>query len=375
MTGNDSTREGSGDTPGDAPGDDLGDAPGRGLAVGLGGGEDYVIDLGPVAVVLQAAQRDLVEYLSGFYAVRRAGSGDETGSRCGQVQWEIDARLGAPDAGMTCTRWGVGVDCDPGAGRARVRGVDPVHLAITVRKMVREALVEFCGARAATMLHASAVTDGARVVIVVGDKGAGKTTLGLSAVLDLGWTLLSNDHLLLYRDHDATLVVTSLPTPIPVKTGTWCDWSHRLPAPWDTEAITPERARALPAGQRYRSPGRFLYTYRGLGQPHPLHTRLAERTVDVVLAGYGRAGALPAQPQRIEPQGVGLVDALGKHVRFDWWFGPANTHLLPRAERTPAQFAADSTQRLHDLAAVATATRWTHHGHLAPFLAATASRR
>lgn len=320
---------------------------------------EYVIDLGPVAVGLRTAEQGLVDYLSEFYEVITAAA---TGH--GVIGWEIRAQLGEPSADMPRTRWGVGYTADPATGRALVVAPDEPNLAITVRKMAREALVEFCEARGATMLHASAVTDGARLVIVAGDKGAGKTTLALSAVLDRGWTLLSNDHLLLYRD-GPELVATSLPTPIPVKLGTWCDWSHRLGTPWDVEGIDPAAAAtgSLPAAQRYRTPGRLLYTYRGLGQPHPRHTRLDGHDVAVVLADYARPGAGPGVPEPVD-----TVDALAEHVRFDWWFGEANTRHLARAVRSREEFATDSTARLRELAALATTSRWAHRGHLAPFL-------
>lgn len=330
----------------------------------------YVIDMGAVAVGLHAAHPELVEYLSGFYELNVASTGHGE-----LVDWQLRVRLGEPPVGMPRTPWGVGLAADPTTRQAVVVGSDPAHLAITVRKMAREALVEFCGARAATMLHASAVTDGRRVVIIVGDKGAGKTTLALSAVLDRGWSLLSNDHLLIYRDdardHVGTrsgLIITSLPTPIPVKTGTWRDWSQRLPEPWAVEGTTLAQAQELPTAAVHAAPGRFLYTYRGLGQVNPRHVALADLTVDVVLARYATTPdqAQPTTPERPEPaETVALLD---RHVRRDWWFGTANTHYLPRAERSPDVFLADSRARLAELTTIATTVRWAHHGDLGPLL-------
>src|SRR5262245_11858310 len=76
------------------------------------------------------------------------------------------------------------------------------------------------------MLHASAVVNDERVIIVVGDKGSGKTTLGLKAALLHGMRYLSNDHLIVFGDANAEqaaplasrLILTALPTPIPLKT-------------------------------------------------------------------------------------------------------------------------------------------------------------
>ena len=42
------------------------------------------------------------------------------------------------------------------------------------------------------MLHASAVADDERVIVVVGDKGSGKTTLALNAALTRGYRTTSS---------------------------------------------------------------------------------------------------------------------------------------------------------------------------------------
>jgi hypothetical protein len=120
-------------------------------------------------------------------------------------------------------------------------------------------LLDYCESRGYVMLHASAVARDGRVVIAVGDKGSGKTTLALSAALTRGYRYLSNDHLILYRD-GGRLVATSLPTPIPVKAGIYLDYEALLPEPWENEGADIEALRALPRPQRYASESRLLYT-------------------------------------------------------------------------------------------------------------------
>ena len=254
----------------------------------------------------------------------------------------------------------------PAARRARICAEDPRNLAITTRKAVREVLLDYCEARGYVMLHASAVARGGRVVIVAGDKGAGKTTLALSAALRGGWRYLSNDHLILYR-HGGALVATSLPTPIPVKAGTYLDYEALLPQPWENEGTDVEAARALPRPLRYASEGRLLYTFRSLGHASPVHVPLDGCQVTVVLAGYAPAGE-PSGPLMPVPDPAA---ALWPHVRFDWAFDPAlNTHYLPRAERGRDAYARDAAARLAELASRSAVVAWRHRGDLAPLIAA-----
>jgi hypothetical protein len=220
------------------------------------------------------------------------------------------------------------------------------------------------------MLHASAVADDERIVIVVGDKGSGKTTLALNAALTGGFRYLSNDHLILYRAA-AGLVVTSLPTPIPVKVGTYLDYADRLGQPWENESVDLEAFRRMPRRQRYGHDVRLLYTYRGLGHANPVHTALEGRQVVVVLASYTADGQPAGAPSAVADP----VGALWPHVRFDWVFDPAlNTHHLPRTERERDTYARDAADRLTELIVTAQVVQWRHRGELAPLLDVIASR-
>lgn len=325
------------------------------------GGQWHVADLGPVRVLVTADHDGVIGYLRDFYPVEAAGGPD------GAADWMIEARVTAPEPGMAVLApWQVGYRADAAARRARICAEDPRSLGITVRKTVREALLEYCEARGYVMLHASAVGHGSRVVIVAGDKGSGKTTLALSAALSRGYRYLSNDHLILYRA-GGRLVATSLPTPIPVKAGTYLDYEALLPEPWEDEGTDIEALRALPRPQRYADERRLLYTYRSLGHPNPVHVPLDGRQVTVVLAGYAPAGQ-PAGP--LAPA-ADPVAALWPHVRFDWAFDPAlNTHYLPRDERGRDAYARDAAARLAELAARSAVVAWRHKGDIAPLLAA-----
>jgi hypothetical protein len=320
----------------------------------------HVADLGTVRVQVSADHDGVIGYLRDFYPVQAAGGPD------GTADWTIEARVTAPEPGMAILApWQVGYRADAAARRARICAEDPRSLGISIRKAVREVLLEYCEARGYVMLHASAVARDGRVVIVAGDKGSGKTTLALSAALTRGYRYLSNDHLILYRD-GGRLVATSLPTPIPVKAGTYLDYEALLGEPWDSEGIDIEAIRHLPHPQRYADGRRLLYTYRSLGHLNPVHVPLDGRQVVVVLAGYAPGG----QPAGALVPVADPVAALWPHVRFDWAFDPAlNTHYLPRAERDRDAYGRDAARRLADLTARSAVVAWRHHGDLAPLLA------
>lgn len=314
-----------------------------------------VVDLGPERVVVSTDDPSLIDYLREFYPMSTCGAG---------ATWSVQAWVTDPEPGMSVTPWQVGYRADRARKRVVLRSTNPRDLAITARKTVREVLLDYCENREYVMLHASAVTDGEHVIVVVGDKGRGKTTLALNAALTRDDHMLSNDHLILYRDMGG-LVATSLPTPIPVKVGTYFDYAGRLGPPWDSEDVDLDAFRRMPRDQRYGHDRRLLYTYRGLGQTNPVHTRLQGRQVTVVLATYAPADE-PVQPP------VPVTDpvrALWPHVRLDWVFDPAvNTHHLPRRERDRATYSHDAHARLSELTEAGSVVAWRHHGDLAPLL-------
>jgi hypothetical protein len=320
----------------------------------------------PVTVEVSTDQPAVVDYLAEFYPITTTVSG--------KPDWVIDARVG-PGGGMRRNAYGVAYAADPGVRTVVVRADDPLNLAMTTRKTVRDTPVGFCEHRGHTMLHASAIADDQRVVIVAGDKGSGKTTLALRGALVHKMRYISNDHLIIYPDGGTDtalpgrLVLTSLPTPIPVKVGTYLDLEQILPEPWDTEGIDVAPYRAMPPAERYRHDAHVLYTYRRLGQDNPVTVPLGSPPdgpqVTVVLARYAAGAELARDPVPVsDPAG-----ALQEHVRFDWTFNPVlNHHYLPRRERDRAAYADDARRLTEALAARADVVSWAHDGDPAPLL-------
>ncbi|MGH8881985.1 MAG: hypothetical protein ACRD0P_32325, partial [Stackebrandtia sp.] len=288
--------------------------------------------LGPVTVELNTDVPEVVDYLAEFYSMA-------TGS-ARPPDWVVDARVAAAP-GMRRNPYGVAYAADPSVREIVVRASDPDNLAISTRKTVRETLVGFYESRRYTMLHASAVAGPGRVIIVVGDKGSGKTTLALRGALEHGLSYLSNDHLIVYPDavssngdDAARLVLTSLPTPIPVKVGTYLDLEHLLPEPWDSECLDLASYRRMTPAERYRHDVRVLYTYRRFGQDNPVTVQLRSAShgprVTVVLARYAGDSEPVGPPIPV----ANPVAALMEHVRLDWMFDPMlNQRHIPRQER------------------------------------------
>ncbi|MBF6333498.1 hypothetical protein [Nocardia transvalensis] len=315
--------------------------------------------LGPIRVGLATNDDRIVAALREFYALsdRVPGLGD----------WMVDAIVDTPDpAVMTVNRWGVGHRCDPDRRLVQLVGENVHTVAVAARKTLREVLIDHLEQRRYVMLHASAVADNDRVVIIVGDKGAGKTTLALKSVVHHGMRYLSNDHLIVYAEPGSDperprLVLTSLPTPIPVRVGTYLDLEPLLPPPWDGNGVALDRWRTTSVDHRHRSEAKVYLTYPQLSQANPITLRLgdldaATPSVFVALAGYtcGR----PVLTAIAEP-----VAALLPHVRTDWMFDPIlNQHCIARTERNRVAYEQDARRLVTALAARSAVLGWHHHG-------------
>ncbi|MFF0489766.1 hypothetical protein ACFYTQ_12190 [Nocardia sp. NPDC004068] len=316
----------------------------------------YVCRLGPVSVGLITTDATVLTYLREFYAI--AESSVPPGN------WTIEARVARPAVTMAVNRWGVGRAVDANARRVRLQAADARCVAITTRKTLREVLVDYCEQRRYVMLHASAVGDHERVIVIVGDKGSGKTTLALKAMLGRGMRLLSNDHLIVYPDSadqpTTGLMLTSLPTMIPLKIGTYLDLEAELPSPWSTEGLDLDVYRTVARHQLYRLDRRVLYTYSSLGQPNPLAAALhdAGSGPDVIVALARYTHGHPAVVPVDDP-----VEALLPHVRTDWMFDPElNQRYLPRTERARADYLTDARQLMAALADRASIVSFAHGG-------------
>ena len=320
--------------------------------------------LDSTSVTVVTNHRHVSDYLRGYYAV--------TDDEPAPGQWIVESLVGQAEPSMDTNAWGVAYEGTSDARRVRLRAADPDSLAMTTRKAVREALVDLCEQRRYTMLHAAAVADGQRTVIMIGDKGSGKTTLGLKAALLHGLQYVANDHLIVYGDTttgplSSRLVVTGLPTHIMLKIGTYFDLEPHLPTPLDAERLDVDAHRATPREQLYTLDHSVRYTFPSLNQHSPASVRLDTTTsgpaVLVAVTRYtsGETGPFPIG----DP-----VEALMAHVRTDWMFDRRrNQRHLPRQERDRLAYVDDARRLVSALAERATVIGWAHRGDPADLLA------
>ncbi|MCC3768221.1 hypothetical protein K6I34_007373 [Streptomyces sp. UNOC14_S4] len=89
---------------------------------------------------------------------------------------------------------------EPG-GPLHIYGCEDVPVALAAARLAREVVRGQLVADGWSILHASAVVRDGQAVLVLGDKGAGKTTTAL-LLARAGWQLLANDRVFIRREGD-----------------------------------------------------------------------------------------------------------------------------------------------------------------------------
>ncbi|MEU5050141.1 NAD(P)-binding domain-containing protein [Streptomyces sp. NPDC021096] len=94
---------------------------------------------------------------------------------------------------------------EPG-GPLHIYGCEDVPVALAAARLAREVVRGQLVADGWSILHASAVVRDGQAVLTLGDKGAGKTTVGL-LLARAGWLLLANDRVFIRREDDRLRVL------------------------------------------------------------------------------------------------------------------------------------------------------------------------
>lgn len=328
-----------------------------------------VYQLDAICVSVGTNDTSVLGYLDHFY--RRARVGRLPHAR-------IRAVLSSAPTGLDADTFGVGyrVDgCnDPWEMEIHCERLEALQIA--ARKAVRERWLVWLEEQGYAMFHASAVyrERDSTLLVFAGKAGAGKTTLALDAVLRHGFGFVSNDHLIVYRNSENdTLTLTSLPTPIPVRVGTFLALEHLLPEPWDSGTVDLGAYRALPAGQVQRLDAHVHYLLSSFGQVDPVKVICGTDTAVRVYVLFP-AFAVPGQstksgPQLVADTDVGAVE-LSRHLRVAWAYGPdSNGQHGPAPRRSPARFIEDGQELARQLCACGPVLSWHHEGVLEPLLA------
>ncbi|GGV64809.1 hypothetical protein [Streptomyces thermoviolaceus] len=211
---------------------------------------------------------------------------------------------------------------EPASGHLTVVGCEVETVATATARMAREAMRGVLLRDGWAVLHASAVALDGRVVLALGEKGAGRTTTALTLAARHGWELLADDRV--FVRPDSTGGVTVLPWPSTAALGLglldalgWAETAReRLK---DGEAVHPTQHRrvtdALITGDftPLRQKGKELKA-----QVYPDQF---PRWFGVPLATGGKAAALVFP--RIDPDATPAVTAVGRELSdLDFLSGP-----------------------------------------------------
>jgi hypothetical protein len=140
-------------------------------------------------------------------------------------------------------------------------------------------------------VHASTVDDGRNLVLFVGDKRAGKTTLMLDATLNRGWRIVSNDTLVIFESEQG-YAVTGLPTYIGIRRDVVDRFGTLLrdrirDDPANLGSYTHWRTTPVPAGREDK-----LYLSHGvISRPVFPAIPLSQRTVTVAAVSFAAEAA------------------------------------------------------------------------------------
>lgn len=96
---------------------------------------------------------------------------------------------------------GLAYRSEPSSGRLTIYGCADEALATATARLAREAARGVLLRSGWTILHASAVAKDKRVILTLGDKGAGKTTTAVTLAARNGWALLANDRVFVRPDN------------------------------------------------------------------------------------------------------------------------------------------------------------------------------
>ena len=159
--------------------------------------------------------------------------------------WRFDVRLGSSlHAGQNDSQ-GITRQRDEVKRILRLRASRPSALLPAVQRELRRLSLREWSRFGFVLLHAAAIHRDGLLIVFVGGRAAGKTTLALRGVLDHGFELIADDRLVVYRSSHC-VSVTTLPHDAPVQLRSSRQDRYRAdacPAPGRTVAVTSAAGR------------------------------------------------------------------------------------------------------------------------------------
>lgn len=296
--------------------------------------EKYEVVLGSTRILVSIASDEIIEHLSHFYELTPTNKHIEG-------QWEISAYLNSPPVGMHRTQHGVGIMSDPQQKKAELYHPDAFSLGITLRKTIRDAFLEHLEEHHFTMLHASAVFNDEELLVFIGHTNAGKTTLALDCILNNGYKLLSNDHLIIY-EQGGDLMGTTFPTVIPVEKDTYAHFSDQLPKE-----------------QFHKAEEHIYLTFSEIGQKSPIELPIKDFKTHIFFIGWSQSEAPDVSKKNA------TIDDFKEHIRSDLFYEQfGHTGFLSRPMCSEDLYLSDSHKLIEKLLKHSTVLDLRHLGEL-----------
>lgn len=176
------------------------------------------------------------------------------------------------------------------------RTADRFCVWAAARRLMRDLWLRERLARSAVdFVHASALEDGRRLVLFVGDKRGGKTSLMLDGALRHGWRLVSNDCVVLFTtDRGAT--ACGLPTYVGIRADVADRFVDRIRAGIHDDANL-DSFTGWQQAPRTGGEDKLYLSHGAISRPVLPTIPLAERDVTVVAVSFAR----PGEPVSLRP--------------------------------------------------------------------------
>ena len=284
----------------------------------------YIVNIGTVSAILDQPSEELVEYLENFYDIVPITTGHPEAEKL--YLWKIFPIISKPPEESHKNQWGVGIQKNIQKRELRIYCEINKNLHISVRKALRDVFLSFCENRKFTMLHAAAVYNQSEVLIFVGESQAGKTTLALDAILNRDYKLLSNDHLILYKNEEF-ISLTTLPTVITVRTDTYELNNSKLPNNF------------LEKDSRF-----YSFSFKQLQQNCLTILQPNNFNIKIFVVSWSDSSI------KIKKLHGNKTSALSEHIRTKWMYEECNLgQFIPRDFRDRVSFLSDSQNLLKEL--------------------------
>jgi hypothetical protein len=226
------------------------------------------------------------------------------------------------------------------------------HIWTAARRLLRDLWLRRRVERGAPgFVHASALDDGRRLVVFVGDKRGGKTSLMLDGVLRHDWRLVANDCLVVFPGEDG-VTACGLPTYAGIRADVADRFIDELRVRVRDDANL-DYFRQWERAPRTGGEDKLFLSYGAISRPVFPSLPLADREITVVAVSF----APPGSPVSVRP-----LD--GDPIRFL----AANQKRLGFSVPDLAVGIGDGSGQLAELAARARFLSFRHAGDVSPVL-------